>query len=88
MRKSIKVRPGVWLHVPKSGVGASGGGVVVHDDVVTKYADNASPALETGAVGAFEQNALHLERLADVGTCFVRLRAAQRPALDAAPSTA
>jgi 2-methylcitrate dehydratase PrpD len=78
-------------HVVQREVAHQRGGpenTMTHDDVVTKYAANASLALEAGAVAAFGQNALHLEWLADVGECFVHLRAAQRPALDAAPSTA
>jgi 2-methylcitrate dehydratase PrpD len=59
-----------------------------HDDVVTKYAVNASLALEPETIAAFEQRVLHLESSPDVTECFGLVREARRPALDATPAPA
>jgi 2-methylcitrate dehydratase PrpD len=61
---------------------------MTHDDVVTKYAANASLGLDAAGVAAFEQSVLRLEDFADAGECFAPLRHAQSPALDPAPSAA
>lgn len=59
-----------------------------HDDVVTKYATNASLALEPDKVAAFEQRLLSLETSPDAGDCFGLLRSASRPTLERAPAPA